>query len=117
VADPDTYRINNTHSFANLTIRHVAYGTTGIFSDVTDKLIIDSTNLASSSIMTKINVLSVNSSHAKRDERIKKEEYLDAAKFNQMTFVSTKVTASNSSASATTEGILSGNLIMHGVTK
>lgn len=121
MADPDTYRIDNTHSFANWTIRHVASKTSGTFSDVTGKLIIDSTNLANSSVMAKINVLSVNSSHAKRDENIKKEAYLDAAKFNQMTFVSTSVskivTASNSSVTVNTEGVLTGNFTMHGVTK
>ena len=117
MADPDTYRIDNTHSFANWTIRHVASKTSGTFSDVTGKLIIDSKNLANSSVMAKINVLSVNSSHAKRDENIKKKEYLDAANFNQMTFVSTKVTVGNSSNSNAAEGILTGNFTMHGVTK
>lgn len=117
MADPDTYRIDNTHSFANWTIRHVASKTSGTFSDVTGKLIIDPTSLANSSIMAKINVLSINSSHAKRDENIKKEQYLDAAKFNQMTFISTKVAVSNSSASITAEGLLTGNFTMHGVTK
>ena len=117
MADPDTYRIDNTHSFANWTIRHVASKTSGTFSDVTGKLVIDSTNLANSSVMAKINVLSVSSSHAKRDENIKKKEYLDAANFNQMTFVSTKVAAGNSSNSNAAEGILTGNFTMHGVTK
>ena len=117
LADPDTYRIDNTHSFANWTIRHVASKTSGTFSDVTGKLIIDSTNLANSSVMAKINVLSVSSTHAKRDENIKKKEYLDVANFNQMTFVSTKVTVGNSSASNATEGMLTGNFTMHGVTK
>ena len=117
MADPDTYRIDNTHSFANWTIRHVASKTSGTFSDVTGKLVIDSTNLANSSVMAKINVLSISSSHAKRDENIKKKEYLDAANFNQMTFVSTKVTVGNSSNSNAAEGILTGNFTMHGVTK
>jgi len=57
-------------------------------------------------------MLSVNSSHAKRDEHIKKEEYLDVGHFAQMEFVSTKV-----EATGTDEGILTGNLTMHGVTK
>jgi polyisoprenoid-binding protein YceI len=117
MADLDTYRIDNTHSFANWTIRHVASKTSGTFSDVTGKLMIDSINLAKSSVMAKINVLSISSSHAKRDENIKKKEYLDAENFNQMTFVSTKVTVSRSSASAATEGVLTGNFTMHGVTK
>ncbi len=114
MAEQEAYRIDNTHSFANWTIRHVASKTSGTFSDVTGKLLIDSKNLANSSITAKINVLSVSSSHQKRDEHIKKDEYLDATKFNVMTFVSTKVTAL---ANNTSEGVLTGNFTMHGVTK
>lgn len=112
VASPETYKIDNAHSFANWTIRHVAAKASGTFSDVTGTLIIDQENLANSSVQAKINVLSVNSSHAKRDEHIKKAEYLDAAKFSEMTFVSTKVLAKNA-----TEGLLTGNFTLHGVTK
>jgi polyisoprenoid-binding protein YceI len=112
MASPETYKIDNAHSFANWTIRHVVAKVSGTFSDVTGKLIIDQDNLANSSVVAKINVLSVNSSLAKRDEHIKKEDYLDAVKFSEMTFVSTKVTAKNS-----TEGVLTGNFTMHGITK
>lgn len=112
VASPETYKIDNAHSFANWTIRHVAAKASGTFSDVTGTLILDQENLANSSVQAKINVLSVNSSHAKRDEHIKKAEYLDAAKFSEMTFVSTKVLAKNA-----TEGLLTGNFTLHGVTK
>ena len=112
MADQETYRIDNAHSFANWTIRHVASKTSGTFSDVTGKLMLDKANLANSSVEAKINVLSVNSSNPKRDEHIKKDEYLDAAKFGEMTFVSTKVVADNA-----TEGTLTGNFTLHGVTK
>ena len=114
MGDQDAYRIDNTHSFANWTIRHVASKTSGTFSDVTGRLLIDSKNLTNSKVTAKINVLSVNSSHLKRDEHIKKDEYLDAAKFNVMTFDSTKVTVL---ANNTSEGVLTGNFTMHGVTK
>jgi polyisoprenoid-binding protein YceI len=57
-------------------------------------------------------VLSVNSSHAKRDDHIKKEDYLDAGKFSEMTFVSSKVEASNNQ-----EGVLTGTFTLHGVSK
>lgn len=111
-AGQEIYTIDNAHSFANWTIRHVASKTSGTFSDVTGKLIIDKEHLENSSVEAKINVLSVSSQHAKRDEHIKKEEYLGAAQFGEMTFVSTKVLAKNS-----TEGVLTGNLKLHGVTK
>ena len=112
LADQEAYRIDDGHSFANWTIRHVASKTSGTFSDVKGKILIDRDNLANSSVEAKINVLSVNSSHAKRDEHIKKDEYLDAAKFSEMTFVSSKVEAKNN-----TEGVLTGTLTMHGVSK
>lgn len=111
-ADQEAYRIDNAHSFANWSIRHVASKTSGTFSDIKGKILIDHSNLANSSVEAKINVLSVNSSHAKRDENIKKEEYLDAGKFKEMTFVSSKVEAKSK-----TEGIITGTFTMHGVAK
>jgi polyisoprenoid-binding protein YceI len=111
-ADQEAYRIDDSHSFANWTIRHVASKTSGTFSDIKGKILIDRSNLANSSVEAKINVLSVNSSHAKRDEHIKKEDYLDAAKFSEMTFVSNKIEATNN-----TEGVLTGTFTLHGVTK
>ena len=112
MADVEAYKIDNGHSFANWTIRHVASKTSGTFSDVTGKLMIDREHLEKSSVNAKINMLSINSSNAKRDDHIKKDEYLDAYKFGEMTFVSTKVSAKNN-----TEGVLTGNFTMHGVTK
>ena len=111
-ADPDAYRIDDTHSFANWTIRHVASKTSGTFSDITGKILIDANDLAKSSVEAKINMLSVNSSHAKRDANIKKSDYLDVQKFAEMTFVSKKI-----EAKLTTEGVMTGVLTMHGVSK
>lgn len=111
-ADQEAYRIDDGHSFANWTIRHVASKTSGTFSDIKGKILIDRNKLSNSSVEAKINVFSVNSSHAKRDEHIKKSEYLDASKFSEMTFVSSKVEASNN-----TDGIITGTLTMHGVAK
>ena len=111
-ADPDAYRIDDTHSFANWTIRHVASKTSGTFSDITGKILIDANDLAKSSVEAKINMLSVNSSHAKRDANIRKPDYLDVQKFAEMTFVSKKI-----DAKSTTEGVMTGVLTMHGVSK
>ncbi|MGB4811436.1 MAG: YceI family protein [Methylophilaceae bacterium] len=112
MAEPADYNIDNTHSFANWTIRHVASKTSGTFSDVSGKIMLDAKNLAKSSINAKINMLSINSSHAKRDAHIQKEDYLNTAKFSAMTFVSKKI-----EAKSTTEGVVTGDFTMHGVTK
>ncbi len=111
-AETDAYRIDDSHSFANWTIRHVASKTSGTFSDIKGKIMIDREHLEKSSVEAKINMLSVNSSHVKRDEHIKKPEYLDVEKFSEMTFVSSKIIASNNS-----EALMTGTLTMHGVSK
>ena len=111
-ADVETYKIDNAHSFANFNIRHVASKLSGTFSDVTGNISIDRTNLANSFVDAKISLLSVNTSFAKRDEHIKKEEYLDVGHFADMQFLSTKVVAKNAN-----EGVITGKLTMHGVTK
>lgn len=109
----ETYGIDNTHSFANWAIRHVVSKTSGTFPDIKGIIVIDRTDLSKSSVEARINVLSVSSNHAKRDEHIRtKEEYLDAGHFGEMQFISTSVEAKNPN-----EGILHGKLTMHGVTR
>lgn len=112
VAEPEAYRIDDSHSFANWSIRHVASKTSGTFSDITGKILIDRNNLANSSVEAKINMLSVNSSHTKRDKHIKEKDYLDVEKFAEMTFVSKKIEAKSN-----TDGVMTGVLTMHGVSK
>jgi polyisoprenoid-binding protein YceI len=113
LADAETYNIDNSHSFANFSIRHVVSRLSGTFPDVTGKIVIDRADLSKSSVDAKINVLSVNTSLAKRDEHLReKPEYLEPGKFGQMTFVSTKVEVKGKD-----EGVLYGKFTLHGVTK
>ena len=85
----------------------------GSFPDVTGLITIDHDDLSKSSVKASINVLSLNTSHAKRDDHtLNKPEYLDAGKFAKMTFESTSVEASSK-----TEGVLRGNFTLRGVTK
>ncbi len=111
-AAQETYAIDSEHSFANWSVRHVVAKTSGTFNDVQGKVVIDRSNLANSSVEAKINMLSVSSNHAKRDAHIVKEDYLNAAKFGEMSFVSTKVVARSE-----TEGEITGKFTMHGVTR
>ena len=112
LAEPDAFRIDDSHSFANWTIRHVASKTSGTFSDIKGKILIDANDLSKSSVEAKINMLSVNSSHPKRDINIQKSDFLDVEKFAEMTFVSKKI-----EAKSTTEGVMTGLFTMHGITK
>lgn len=112
IAAPELYNIDNTHSFANWSLRHVVSKASGTFTDITGTIAVDSANLANSSVDAKINVLSVNSGYAKRDAHIKEKDYLDVANFAEMRFVSTKIEAKTA-----TEGVMTGNFTLHGVTK
>jgi polyisoprenoid-binding protein YceI len=112
-SDVETYGIDSSHSFANWSIRHVVSRTSGTFPDIKGIITIDRTDLSKSSVEARINVLSVNSNHAKRDEHIRtKEEYLDAGHFGEMRFVSTGVETTGKD-----QGILKGKLTLHGVTR
>jgi polyisoprenoid-binding protein YceI len=113
MADTETYGIDNTHSFASFTIRHVVSKTTGTFPDIKGKILIDRTDSSKSSVEARINMMSVNTNHAKRDVNIREEaQYLDAGKYGWMDFISTRI-----EETAKGEGILTGNLTMHGVTR
>lgn len=113
LAEAETYTIDKEHSFANFSVRHVVSRASGTFPDITGRIVIDRDDLSRSSVEAKINVLSVNTSHAKRDEHLRdKPEYLEAAKYGQMTFVSTKVEATGKDS-----GVLHGTFTLHGVTK
>lgn len=111
-AATETYNIDTAHSFANFTIRHVVAKTSGSFNDVSGVITIDRANLAQSSVNAKIRVSSISTGLAKRDAHIQKADYLDVPSFGEITFVSTKV-----EAKSTTEGVMTGQLTMHGVTK
>jgi polyisoprenoid-binding protein YceI len=111
-AATEVYNIDTAHSFANFSIRHVVAKTSGSFNDIKGVVKIDREHLENSSVDAKISIASVSTGLAKRDDHIKKPEYLDADAFGEMRFVSTKV-----SAKSATEGVMTGQFTLHGVTK
>jgi len=111
-AAPETYTIDNAHSFANWTIRHVVSKTSGTFTNVTGTLVVDRDNLAASRAEATIAMMSMNSGHMQRDVHTLSAEYLDALKFPNMTFVSTAVQPRGPDS-----GILKGRFTLHGVTR
>jgi len=111
-AASETYNIDSGHSFANFSIRHVVAKTSGSFNDIKGVIKIDRDNLTNSSVDAKISVASISTGLAKRDDHIKKPEYLDAVNFGEISFVSNKV-----EAKSVTEGVITGKFTMHGVTK
>lgn len=112
MAAQETYVIDTAHSFVNFSIRHVVAKTSGSFNGVTGNISIDKDNLTASKVEAKIAVNSISTGLAKRDEHIKKPEYLDAVNFGEIVFTSQSVESKSSA-----EGVMKGQLTMHGVTK
>jgi len=111
-AEVQTYKIDNTHSFANWQIRHVVALTSGTFHDVQGKVVLDTDNVAKSTVEATISLYSLNSSHLKRDMHLLADDYLSARDYPEMKFVSTRMNPVTPE-----KGTLTGNLTLHGVTK
>ncbi len=105
LAATETYTIDNKHSFANFTIRHVVSKTSGTLTDITGVIRVDTEQLENA-------VASISTGLDKRDEHIKKADYLDVLNFGDITFVSKSIKATSA-----TEGEMTGDFTMHGVTK
>lgn len=111
-AEVETFRMDSAHSFANWEVRHVVARTSGTFSDVKGQVVLDTTNVANSSVEATISLYSLNSSHRQRDIHLLTDEFLDARDYPEMKFVSTAVTPI-----APEKGSITGQLSLHGVTK
>ena len=107
------YTIDPAHSGAGFKIRHlmVAYFRGG-FSGVTGDVIFDSTNPANTKINASIDVNTLHTHDEKRDAHVKGADFLDAAQYPTITFVSKKVTAEGKN-----QWKVLGDLTMRGVTK
>jgi polyisoprenoid-binding protein YceI len=108
-----TYQIDPAHSSVSFSIRHMMISNIrGAFQAVKGTITFDPANLAASSIHTEIDVNTVNTLDAKRDEHLKSPDFFDAAKYPTITFVSKKVEKKGDD-----EYKVTGELTLHGVTK
>jgi polyisoprenoid-binding protein YceI len=108
-----TYEIDAGHSQASFAVKHLMVTTVrGGFSKVTGKISWDPANPAAASAEAIIDVTTVNTQHAQRDEHLRNADFFDVASHPTMTFKSKK-------AEAAGEGKLklTGDLTLRGVTK
>jgi polyisoprenoid-binding protein YceI len=111
-AETETYMIDKVHSMANFKIRHLFSKVSGTFSDVSGTIWLDRDNLKESRVDATINVHSIDTNHAKRDKHLLSDEFFHVEKYPIIRFVSTSVEVTGEN-----EGIMSGELTMHGVTR
>jgi polyisoprenoid-binding protein YceI len=111
-ANVETFNIDSAHSFANWELRHIVARVSGTFHDIKGTVIVDTSNLANSSVTANISIYSLNSSHLRRDVHTLTDEFLDARNHPEMKFESTSivpVTPEN--------GSMTGQLTLRGVTR
>lgn len=112
LAAPETYKIDDHHSFANWSIRHIVGKTTGTFTNISGKLMLDTANPNTGSADVTIKVISLNSGHRERDVHVLTADFLDANKYPDMRFVS-----SGFKSTGKDTGVMSGQLTLHGATR
>ncbi len=111
-AAPENYKIDDTHSFANWSVRHIVGKTTGTFTGVKGSLTYDPANPANNAANVTISLYSLESGHRPRDAHLLTSDFLDANAYPEMRFVATRF-----SSTARDAGVMTGQLTLRGATR
>jgi polyisoprenoid-binding protein YceI len=108
-----TYTIDYQHSDVSFSVRHMVFAKVrGHFTKWTADLAFDPANPTASSVSVTMDAGSIDTREAQRDGHLKSPDFLDAEKYPQITFKSTKVEKAGDKKYAVT-----GDLTIHGTTK
>jgi polyisoprenoid-binding protein YceI len=111
-AQTKDWKIDPAHSEADFSIKHMSISTVhGSFRGVSGVIKYDPADVAKSGVEATIEVSSVDTGVAPRDNHLKSPDFFDTAKFPTMTFKSTSVKKEGDHYDVT------GDLTLHGVTK
>jgi polyisoprenoid-binding protein YceI len=113
IAAPRDYQIDPEHASFGFLVSHIGYqNVLGMFREVAGSFRFDEEKQEISDVTVTVKTASVFTNHEKRDEHLRKEEFLWTDKYPEMTFTMT-------SAQKTGEriGKITGNLTLRGVTK
>src|SRR5450432_4252882 len=104
---------DSAHTSAQFAVKHMMVSTVrGAFSKVTGSAHLDDTDVTKSSVEATIPVDTIDTREPKRDGHLKSPDFLDVAKFPNITFKATKVSP-GVGGKLSIEGILT----IHGVSK
>lgn len=108
-----SYAVDPGHTQVGWRVSHMGFSNyAGGFSQVSGTLDLQPKNPAASKLSIRIPVTSVTTTSDKLTGELKGEQWLDAGKYPEMTFVSTKVTPEGKDRAK-----VAGDLTLHGVTK
>lgn len=108
-----TYSIGDDGSAVKFTIKNFALNVGGSFKGLKGKMTFNPANLPASSVMVTIDANTVNTGNNSRDNHLRKEEYLNVAKFPLISFSSSKITK----AATANSYVLEGKITIKGVAK
>lgn len=107
-----TFALDPAHSSVEFTAKHMVFSRVrGVFTKFTLDLDLDDATNLPNAVAATIDADSIDTNVADRDAHLKSPDFLDAAKYPTIAFISTRITGK---ADAFT---LEGDLTIHGVTK
>ena len=108
----EQWRIDPNHSAAQFAVRHMMISTVrGDFGRMSGTVDWDPAAPENAKVVAEVDVASINTRNAKRDDDLRGERFFDAAEYPTMKFESTKI-------ERTGDGLkMTGNLTIHGVTR
>jgi polyisoprenoid-binding protein YceI len=113
LAEATTYSIDPVHSGSHFAVKHLVISTVrGDFGKTTGTINLDEKNLAKSTVEATIDVTSIDTKNADRDNHLKSPDFFDAEKNPSMTFKSKKVEKAGADKLKVT-----GDLTIKGTTK
>jgi polyisoprenoid-binding protein YceI len=107
------YQVDKSHTSIGFSVKHMVISNVkGNFTDFAGSFTFDDKTGSLSKAETVIKVASINTNDAKRDEHLKSPDFLDAAKFSDITF---KLASAEQTGGGQMRAV--GYLTIHGVTK
>ncbi|MGQ4732780.1 MULTISPECIES: YceI family protein [Streptomyces] len=107
----DTWSIDQAHSDISFVVRHLGVSKVRGRFDSFEGRIVTAENPLDSSVSVTIHSASVNTNNTMRDEAVRTEDFLDVAKYPELTFVSTGIRADGDGY------LIDGDLTVRGVTR
>lgn len=112
-AHDSEWKIDTAHTATQFSIRHMMISNVrGEFGTTTGSVQFDGKDPTKAKVEATIEIGSINTREPKRDEHLKSAEFLDAAQYPTMKFVSKKIEKAGKAKYKMT-----GDLTLHGVTK
>jgi polyisoprenoid-binding protein YceI len=112
LAQTSTWAPDKAHSEVDFSVLHLGLTNVhGKFGNVGGSVVVNESDITKSTVNITIDVNTVDTSVAPRDNDLKSDHFFDVAQFPTATFVSTGVSKSGNGLTVT------GNLTLHGVTK